>query len=149
MGDIAASLKPGVGPKLATRARLLSFNRTQSMVVTGLLTGRNTLRRHVMGLSNNPTCGKCGAEEETSVHILWVWGLGFNQTCTSGFLLFGPWGYQENKYRGHLERWSRNRAPLTKYQIMGHRGPVLRPRCIGPRRAGTQIPFIQAKGPQI
>jgi hypothetical protein len=23
-----------------------------------------------MGLSNNPTCGKCGTEEETSVHIL-------------------------------------------------------------------------------
>jgi len=24
---------------------------------------------------------------------------------------------------------------------MGHKGPVLRPRCIGPRRARTQIPF--------
>ena len=23
-----------------------------------------------MGLSNNPTCSKCGTEEETSVHIL-------------------------------------------------------------------------------
>jgi hypothetical protein len=23
-----------------------------------------------MGLSNNPTCNKCGTEEETSVHIL-------------------------------------------------------------------------------
>jgi len=23
-----------------------------------------------MGLSNNPTCRKCGTEEETSVHIL-------------------------------------------------------------------------------
>jgi len=23
-----------------------------------------------MGLSNNPTCKKCGSEEETSVHIL-------------------------------------------------------------------------------
>jgi hypothetical protein len=34
--------------------------------------GCNTLRRHpyVMGLSNNPTCRKCGTEEETSVHIL-------------------------------------------------------------------------------
>jgi len=42
-------------------------------VVTGrLLTGHNTLRRHlyVMGMSNNPTCRKCGTEEETSVHIL-------------------------------------------------------------------------------
>ena len=50
----------------------MSFNRTQSRVVIGLLTGHNTLRRHlyVMGLSNNPTCRKCGTEEEISVHIL-------------------------------------------------------------------------------
>jgi len=50
----------------------LYFNRTQSTVVIGLLTGHNTLRRHlyIMGLSNNPTYRKCGTEEETSVHIL-------------------------------------------------------------------------------
>jgi hypothetical protein len=60
------------GPDLTTRARLLSFNRTQSRVVIGLLTGHNTLRRHlyVMGLSNNSICRKCGTQEETSVHIL-------------------------------------------------------------------------------
>ena len=48
------------------------FNRTQSRAVIGLLTGHNTLRRHlyVMGLSNNPICRKCGNEEETSVHVL-------------------------------------------------------------------------------
>ena len=59
------------GPDLATTAHLLSFNRTQSRVVIGLLTGHNTLRRHlyVMGLSNNRTCRKCGIEEETSVDI--------------------------------------------------------------------------------
>jgi len=50
----------------------LSFNRIQSRVVIGLLTGRNTLRRHlyVMGLSDNPICRKCGTEEETSVQVL-------------------------------------------------------------------------------
>jgi len=60
------------GPNLATKARLLSFNRTQPRAVIGLLTGNNTLRRHVyvIGLSNNSTCRKCGTEEETSVHIL-------------------------------------------------------------------------------
>jgi hypothetical protein len=60
------------GPKLATGARLLSFNRTQSRVVVGVLTGHNTLSRHlyVMGLSNNTICRKCGTEEETSVHVL-------------------------------------------------------------------------------
>ena len=59
------------GPDLATRARLLSFDRTQSRVVIGLI-GHNTLGRHlhIMGLSNNPTHRKCGTEEETSVHIL-------------------------------------------------------------------------------
>src|SRR5215469_5390372 len=37
-----------------------------------VITGNNTLRRHlcIMGLSNKPTCRKCGTEEETSVHIL-------------------------------------------------------------------------------
>ena len=35
------------GPDLATRAQLLSFNRTQSRVVIGLLTGHDTLRRHI------------------------------------------------------------------------------------------------------
>jgi len=62
------------GPNLATGAQLLPFNRTQSRVVIGLLTGHNTLRRHlyIMGLSNNPIGRKCGTEEETSVHILCV-----------------------------------------------------------------------------
>jgi hypothetical protein len=60
------------GPNLATGARLLSFNRIQSRVVIGLLTGHNTSRRHlhIMGLWNSPICRKCGAGEESSVHIL-------------------------------------------------------------------------------
>ena len=54
------------------KARFLSFNRTQSRVVTGLLTAHNTLRRHLhlMGLSDSPLCRRCGAEDETSAHIL-------------------------------------------------------------------------------
>ena len=60
------------GPDLATRVWLLFFNGTQSRVVIDLRNGHNTLRIHlyIMGLSNNPTCRKCGTEEETSVHIL-------------------------------------------------------------------------------
>jgi hypothetical protein len=60
------------GPDLAIVALLLSFNRTQSRVVIGLLTGHNTLRKHlhIMGLCNDPICRKCGTEEKTSVHIL-------------------------------------------------------------------------------
>jgi hypothetical protein len=62
------------GPNLATRARLLSFNRTQTRVVIGLLTGHNTLRRHsyVMGPSDNPTCRKCGIEEASVPHFVSV-----------------------------------------------------------------------------
>jgi len=60
------------GPCLGVKARLLSFNRIQSRAVTGLLTGHNTLRRnfHLMGLSDSPLCRRCGAEDETSAHIL-------------------------------------------------------------------------------
>ena len=59
-------------PSPAAKTRLLSVNRTQSRVVIGLLTGHNTLRRHLhlMGLTNSPLCRRCGAEDETSAHIL-------------------------------------------------------------------------------
>jgi hypothetical protein len=54
---------------LGTKARLLSFSRR---VLTGLLTGHNTLRRHLhlMGLIDSPLCRKCGALDETSAHTL-------------------------------------------------------------------------------
>ena len=44
----------------------LSFNRNQSRVVTGLLTGHNTLRRHLylLGLLDSPLYRKCGAKEK-------------------------------------------------------------------------------------
>jgi hypothetical protein len=60
------------GPCLGAKTRFLSFNRTQSRAVTGLLTGHNALRRHLhlMGLSDSPLYRICGAEEETSAHIL-------------------------------------------------------------------------------
>jgi len=80
------------GPNLATRARLLFFNKTQFRAVIGLLTGHNTLRRrlYVMGLSNNPICKKCGNEEETSVHILCECEAlaSLRQSYVSGLLLF-------------------------------------------------------------
>jgi hypothetical protein len=41
-------------------------------VVTGLLTGHNTLRRHLhlMGLTDSPLCWKYDAEDDISAHIL-------------------------------------------------------------------------------
>ena len=87
-------------------ARLLSFNRTQSRAVIGLLTGHNTLKRHlhVMGLSNNPTCRKCDNEEETGVHILGECeALASLRHVQSGFLLFGSVGHHGARGGGHLE----------------------------------------------
>ena len=50
----------------------MSFNRTQSRAVIGLLTGHNTRRRHLqlLGLADSPLCRRCGVEEETSAHTL-------------------------------------------------------------------------------
>jgi len=59
-------------PSLGTRAKFMTFNRTQSRAVTGLLMGHNTLRRHLhlLGLLDSPLCRKCRVGEETSAHIL-------------------------------------------------------------------------------
>jgi hypothetical protein len=61
-----------LGPHVAAKTTLMSFNRVQSRVVTGLPTGHSTLRRHlhIMGLMDSPLCMKCGAGEETSDHVL-------------------------------------------------------------------------------
>jgi hypothetical protein len=50
----------------------MSFNRTQFRAVVGLLTGHNTLRRHLhlLGLVDSPLCSRYGGKEETSAHIL-------------------------------------------------------------------------------
>jgi len=50
----------------------MTFNRIQSRVVTGLLSGHNALRRdlYLLGLLDSPLYRKCGVGEETSAHIL-------------------------------------------------------------------------------
>jgi len=60
------------GPNLAAKAKFLSLNRAQSRVITGLVTGHNTLRRHLhlLGLLDSPLCRRRGVKEETLAHIL-------------------------------------------------------------------------------
>jgi len=73
LGDIQRQAREFIsGPRLGTRAKFMTFNRIQSRVVTGLLTGHNTLRRHLylLGLLDSHLCRKCGVGEETSAHIL-------------------------------------------------------------------------------
>ena len=121
-GFVAWSLQYAeTGSRIDLWSWLLSFNRTQSRVVIDLLTGHNTLRRHlyIMLLSNNPICRKCSSGGgNLSPHFVWVWDLGITQTCISVFLLFGPLGYQETKYRGHLELFGPLGYQETKYR--GH-----------------------------
>ena len=59
------------GPRLAAKTGFLSFSRTQSRVVTDVLTGCNTLRRHlcVMGFSNNLARGRKPHNIQTYRHI--------------------------------------------------------------------------------
>jgi hypothetical protein len=84
------------GPNMATGARLLSFNRTQSRAVIGLLTGHNTFRRHlhIMGLCDSPICRKCDGGEVSSVHILYeceaLSSLRDTYLCS---FFFGPGGH--------------------------------------------------------
>ena len=91
------------GRCLGVKARLLSFNRIQSWVVTGLLTGHNTLRRHLrlLGWSDSPLCRRRGTEDETSAHIFCECEA--LASCVSGLLLLGARGHQEYKFGGHLE----------------------------------------------
>jgi hypothetical protein len=79
-------------PSPAAKTRLPSFNRTQSRVVTGLLTGLNTLRKylHFMGMSCSLLCRRCGVEEVINRRLVRMWSFGFTQTCILGFLLSGP-----------------------------------------------------------
>ena len=92
------------GSCLGSKVRFLSFNR-QSRVVKGLLTGHNTLRRHLhlIGLSDSPLCRRCGAEDETSAHILCECEAVASLRRVSGLLLLGARGHQEYKFGGHLE----------------------------------------------
>jgi len=52
------------GPSPCAKTKLFSYNRIQFRVVIGLLTGHNTLRRHLhlMGLKNSPLCRRYGLE---------------------------------------------------------------------------------------
>jgi len=90
------------GPDLATGDRLLSFNRTQTKVVIGLLTGHNTLRRLlcITGIGSNPICRSCCTEEETSVHILCECEALASLRHTYLGFFSGPGRYQESRCGG-------------------------------------------------
>jgi hypothetical protein len=82
-----------LGTQSGTRVKFLSSSREQFRVVTGLLTGHNTLHRHLhlMGLIDSPLCRKCGVEDETSAHILcWCEALAFIRHAHLGSFFLEP-----------------------------------------------------------
>ena len=93
------------GPSLGSRAKFMTFNRFQSRAVTGLLTGHNTLRRHLhlLGLHDSPLCRKCGVREETSAHILCECEALASLRHAHLGSFFRAGGYQENRLGGHLD----------------------------------------------
>jgi hypothetical protein len=115
----------------------MSFNLTKSRAVVGLLTGRNTLRRHLylLGLQDSPLCRKCGVMEETSAHILCecealvslrhaYLGSFFLEAKDIQSISLGPSGASV-MLRGFLD-WT-----------WGTKGLFIRPRCIGAARSRT------------
>ena len=115
-----------LGPSPTAKTRLLFFNRTQSRAVTGLLNGQSILRRylHLMGLINTPLRRRCGAEEETSAHVLCKCVALASLRHKFGLLFLGPRGCQKSKSGGNLELQYRKRAPMTWTSDDGYKGPV-------------------------
>jgi hypothetical protein len=112
------------GPCLGAKARLLSFNRTQSRAVTGLLTGHNTLRRHLhaLGLSDSPFCRRCGAEDETLAHILCeCQGLASLRHVYLGSFFLEP---KDIKSISLGAIWNFSKGTGLPYIEVGHKGPI-------------------------
>jgi len=91
LGGIQRQARESIsGPGRDSKAKLMSFNRTQSRAVIGLLTGHNTLGRHlhIHGLTDSPLCRQCGMEEETFVNVRF-WPL--SDTCIWDPFFWSRW----------------------------------------------------------
>ncbi|KAJ8916814.1 hypothetical protein NQ315_005821 [Exocentrus adspersus] len=60
------------GPGAAATRSLVSLNRANIKIITGLLTGHGRLNKHLntIGLSPDSRCRLCGTSDEDSVHVL-------------------------------------------------------------------------------
>ena len=128
-----------VGPSPTVETMLPSFNRTQSMVITYLLTGCNTLRRqlHLMELTNSPLCRRTGAEDVTSAHIL----------CKCEAVAALRHDIKSVKSGDHMELSKGTGLPWTRITLWGTKDLFLRPRSIWTIRAQTQLLINQSVTP--
>jgi len=130
-----------LGPWSDCKDQPSSFNRTQSRVIFGLLSGYNTLRRHSLnGVTNSPLYMRCGTEDESSVHILCECEAlaSLRHSYLGSFFLEDPQDIKSlslgviwNFIKGTWLTW-------TGISLWGTKGPLLRPRCFGTVRARTQ-----------
>ena len=123
-------------PRTAAKTRLLSFNRTQSRVLIGLLTGNNTLRRHlyIVRLIDSALCWRCGTQEETSADVLCECEAlaTHRHTYLSSFFL-GPENVR-NLSLGTIWNFIKGTGlPCLGFQRKGHKGPVKGLRAWGPK----------------
>ena len=120
------------------KTRLLSFNRTQSRVVTGLLTGHNTLSRilYIMELISPLFRG-----ENLSPYLCECEAL---VSCRHTYLGSSFWDpeYVRSLSLGVIWNFSNVAGlPWLGHQLMGHKGLCKRPMCIGTDRARTNLLF--------
>ena len=67
----------------------------------------------------------CGAEEETSIHVLCECAaLASLRHAYLGTFFLDSEDVKEPKSRGYLELQQRNRAPLTRHQTVEYKGPI-------------------------
>ena len=94
----------------------MSF-RIQSRAVTGLLTGHNTLRRHLclLRLSNNPFVGGVRTERKPQPTFCVNARLWPHADLRTWAHSFGARRYYEFKLGGHLELQQGCRAPIIRY----------------------------------
>jgi len=98
----------------------------QSGVVTGLLTGHNLTKYfYQMGMIDSPSCRRCEAEEETSVHVLCEW-----ETLETLMLICAPFSL-DPEVLGNTSRggaiWNFIKGiglPWIQYQCQRQKGPV-------------------------
>ena len=122
-------------PVSTAKIRPLSFNRIRFRVVTGLLAGRDTLRRHryIMGLIGIFLCRRCGAEKETSAHVLFereaLVALWYTYLCSfsldpediKSLSLGAVWNFIKG-----------TGLPWFGHQFKGHKGQVKKACALGP-----------------
>ena len=126
------------GPSPAVKTRLLSLLGHNPRSWLAFLLDIITRHLHLMGLSDSPLCRRCGAEDETSAHILCECeALASLRHVHLGSFFLGP---EDIKSVSLGAIWNFNKGtglPWTGIRLWGTKG-LLRSRCIGTTRARTQ-----------